>query len=277
MNGNNPERDRLAVRLEQIAASAGAIVLEARACDINVRAKPDGTPCSDADLRSQDAIMAALNIDFPDTPVISEESDWLTLRETQGAFFLVDPLDGTSDYISGGKEFCINIALIENNRAVAGVILAPALGLSWLGGEHAHKREHGYGNDQNLRRIMVRTAPEGGLTALVSLRHADQLSEDFLKQLPIQQRDSVSSAIKFGLIAEGRADVYPRFAPTMAWDTAAGQIILEAAGGCVLDTKGNPLVYRAHASGLLNAGFSAWGDPQAARPAISQIAQRQTS
>lgn len=277
MRGQGLERDALAERLGRIAEMGGAIVMAAQAQDIHVRAKADGSPCSDADLRSQDAILNALLLDFPDIPVVSEEADWGTLSECPGAFFLVDPLDGTSDYIAGGREFCINIALVEGGKPVAGAIHAPAFNESWIGGTSARKRVRLGNTIISEQTIRARPAPETGLTALVSRRHADVISETFLASLTVRERETCSSAIKFGLIAEGHADIYPRFAPTMAWDTAAGQAILEAAGGCVLDASGRPLSYRREGVGLFNPGFSAWGDPIAARRAMPMSDQRPTS
>lgn len=254
----------MAARLCVIAETAGRLVLAAREAGCAVREKADGSPVSEADLRAEDAIAAALARDFPGIPIVSEECAPPERADPDAAFFLVDPLDGTAEFIAGGPEFCVNIALIAGGRPIAGALHAPALGMSWFGGESARKARLSAGGGRRVAAIHARPAPTRGLVALVSRRHGDTATEALLARMPIARRKVVSAAIKFAVLAEGKADVYPRLGLTMAWDTAAGQAILEAAGGCVLDARGEPLRYRCETGGFANGGFCGWGDPAAA-------------
>jgi 3'(2'), 5'-bisphosphate nucleotidase len=188
-------------------------------------------------------------------------------------FFLVDPLDGTREFIARNGEFTVNVALIDAGVPIAGAVYAPAIGKLWFGGTSAFLCEVPVGEalpePSAWRPISARAAP-AKLAALASRSHADPATEAFLSQLPIGERKSAGSSLKFCVIAEGAADVYPRFAPTMEWDTAAGDAVLRAAGGIVLAMDGAPLAYGKYAAALRNGGFVAWGDPAlAARTAIS--------
>ena len=183
-------------------------------------------------------------------------------------FFLVDPLDGTREFLARNGEFTINVALIEGCAPVAGAVYAPASGRLWFAGEAAFFCEALVGDDlpdETLwRRLRTRSAPPRWV-ALASRSHGDPETEAFLAQLPIGECRTAGSSLKFCVIAEGGADVYPRFAPTMEWDTAAGDAVLRAAGGVVLDASGEPLAYGKVGAGLRNGGFVAWGDANAAR------------
>src|ERR1700727_2470907 len=183
-------------------------------------------------------------------------------------FVLVDPLDGTREFLAGNGEFTINVALVERGVPVAGAVYAPAIGRLWVGGETAFTCEALPGAELpgqgSRRRIRTRSAPTS-LVAFASRSHLDSESDSFLKRLPIGETRFAGSSLKFCLIAEGLGDVYPRFAPTMEWDTAAGDAVLRAAGGAVLDPSGRPLVYGKTESSLRNGAFIAWGDPTAAK------------
>ena len=180
----------------------------------------------------------------------------------------MDPLDGTREFLAGNGEFTINVALIESGAPIAGAVYAPAIGRLWVGGDTAFACEARLGaelpDEGSRRRIQTRRAP-ASLVALVSRSHLDPKSDSFLKGLPIGETRFAGSSLKFCLIAEGLGDVYPRFAPTMEWDTAAGDAVLRAAGGAVLDPSGRPLLYGKAESGLRNGPFIAWGDATAAK------------
>ena len=183
-------------------------------------------------------------------------------------FILVDPLDGTREFLAGNGEFTINVALIERGASVAGAVYAPAIGRLWVGGETAFTCEALPGvelpGQESRRGIRTRSAPTS-LVAFASRSHLDSESSSFLKSLPIGETRFAGSSLKFCLIAEGLGDVYPRFAPTMEWDTAAGDAVLRAAGGGVFDPSGLPLSYGKVDNGLRNGSFIAWGDATAAK------------
>jgi len=217
--------------------------------------KADGSPLTEADLAAHGAILAGLAAACPEFPVISEEDAGCAEAPPGGAFILVDPLDGTREFLSGNGEFTVNIALIEAGAPVAGVVLAPALGRLWWGavGEGAGLRA----TDGTARPIAARRAPAEGLVAVASRSHRDAETEAFLAGQHVAGLRSVGSSLKFCLVAEGEADLYPRFGPTMEWDTAAGQAVLAAAGGRVVTPAGAP--FRYGKPGLRNGPFVAWG------------------
>jgi 3'(2'), 5'-bisphosphate nucleotidase len=229
--------------------------------------KSDGSPVTLADVRAETIICDNLARTVSPPPVVAEEAaakgDPCAVAER---FLLVDPLDGTREFIARNGEFTINIALIERGRPVAGAVYAPALERVWFGGERAFVCDVPVGGrlpaSSEWRRIRIRPAPPA-LIALASRSHCDPQTEAFLETLPIGERRSRGSSLKFCMIGEGLADVYPRFGPTMEWDTAAGDAVLRAAGGVVLDQSGAPLGYGKVEVGLRNGPFLAWGDPSA--------------
>ena len=255
--------DPIARALAEIALEAGPAVMEEyeRACE--ARAKADGSPVTAADERAEAIIVARLKEMAPDVAIVAEEA------AAAGAdlvaphlFFLVDPLDGTREFISRNGEFTINIGLIENGIPVAGAVYAPALGRLWFGGDSAFATDIPTGGalPDAFQPLRVRRAP-AALTALASRSHGDAATEAFLARLGVEERVSAGSSLKFCRIAEGLADVYPRFGPTMEWDTAAGDAVLRAAGGGVAGLDGQTLKYGKLDKGLRNAGFVGWGDP----------------
>lgn len=265
---SDAERDEIADILAEISISAGAIIIDIVERGYNTRVKPDGSPCTEADLAAQEHILAELADRLPAVPVLAEEMlaedmDDLRARAPGAAlsrFLLVDPLDGTRDFMGGSPEYSVNIALIDAGRPVAGVICAPGIGRLWVGGARA--RTGGLDEPASARRrITTRPIPPQGPVGLSSRRHGDVGSEAFLTLMKVTQRHQTASSIKFGLIAEGSADVYPRFGTTMEWDTAAGQAIVEAAGGVVVTLDGKPLTYGHRECGFRNEAFIAWGDP----------------
>lgn len=259
-----------AARLAEIAVSAGAAIMRIYAEPVEARAKADGSPLTAADLAAEEVIAAGLATLLPGVPVISEEA--AITAEGLGArgetFVLVDPLDGTKEFLSRTDEFTVNIALIAGGEPRAGVVYAPALSRLWLGavGAGAEVREVAPAADGAVvraaasRPARVRVRPSSGLVAVASRSHLDPETQAFLDALPIAERRSIGSSLKFCLVAEGQADVYPRFGPTMEWDTAAGHAVLAAAGGRVTLPDGTtPLSYGKAAAGYRNGAFVCWG------------------
>ncbi len=261
-------RDDIAACLAEVAIAAGPAVMEVYASGGNVSTKSDGSPVTLADERAEAIICDRLARLLPTTPVVAEERVAAGDRvRIAGRFLLVDPLDGTKEFISGNGEFTINVALVESGRPVAGAVYAPALARLWFGGERAFVCDVPVGaampEPAIWRPIHARSAP-ARLVAMASRSHADAATEAFLGRLRLAERRSIGSSLKFCVLAEGLADVYPRFGPTMEWDTAAGDAVLRAAGGIVLDASGAPLPYGKTDADLRNGSFVAWGDPAAA-------------
>ncbi len=250
-------RSRLADRFAAIAQDAGARIMAFYGA-AQVQAKDDGSPLTQADLAAHDAILAGLASACPDLPVVSEEDAARAEAAPEGPFILVDPLDGTREFVSGNGEFTVNIALIDGGVPVAGVVYAPALGRLWTGALGAGAAASGP-DGAPLRAIVARAPEAAGLVAVASRSHRDAATEAFLAEQPIAGLRSVGSSLKFCLVAEGEADVYPRFGPTMEWDTAAGQAVLEAAGGRVVCPDGAPFRYGKAGAAWRNGGFIAWG------------------
>jgi 3'(2'), 5'-bisphosphate nucleotidase len=262
-------RDEIALFLAKAALAAGPAVMEEydRGCD--VASKADGSPVTSADRRAEAIICEYLKRMAPLPPLCAEEATAAGAQPQVGErFLLVDPLDGTREFLAGNGEFTINVALVQAAAPIAGAVYAPAIGRLWVGGETAFTCEAPPGAEApaegSRRRIQTRRAP-ASLVAFASRSHLDPQSDAFLKRLPIGETRFAGSSLKFCLIAEGLGDVYPRFAPTMEWDTAAGDAVLRAAGGAVLDPAGQPLLYAKAEGGLRNGSFIAWGDPAAAR------------
>ncbi len=261
-------RDEIALFLAEAALAAGPAVMEVYERADEALAKSDGSPVTLADLRAEAIVCGACAGATPRLTIVAEEStasgEPITIAER---FLLVDPLDGTREFVARNGEFTINVALIERGRPIAGAVYAPALARLWFGGDQAFVCEAPVGaglpGPSARRSIRARPAPNS-LTALASRSHGDPETEAFLAALPVGERRSRGSSLKFCTIGEGEADVYPRFGPTMEWDTAAGDAVLRAAGGIVVDSSGAPLRYGKIEAGLRNGPFVAWGDPAAA-------------
>ncbi|MDP2373889.1 3'(2'),5'-bisphosphate nucleotidase CysQ [Reyranella sp.] len=228
------------------ACDAAREIMRIYAGDLGERTKADKSPVTDADHAAEVVIVAGLRALTPGLPVVAEEemAAGHVPRIDGGPFWLVDPLDGTKEFIKRNGEFTVNIALIENGRPTLGIVLAPATETLWRGasGLGADKREGGGA----FTAITTRTPPPQGLTACASRSHAIYSDLDIWfrnNNLTVADRVQAGSSLKFCLIAEGKADIYPRFGPTNEWDTAAGQGVLEAAGGEVVTTDGRPLLY----------------------------------
>lgn len=251
--------------LTDAAAKAGAAIMAHFRDGAEVELKGDRSPVTQADRDSEAIILAALAKLAPEIKVVSEESCG-TIGALPQRFFLVDPLDGTKEFIGKRSDFTVNVALIEDGRPSFGLVYAPAralLAVTTAKGEavSAELAPDASGADlEQLRLSPLRArAPKPGLTALVSFSHLDSETEAFLAKLNIVERSSFGSSVKFVSLAKGEADVYPRFGPTMEWDTAAGQAVLEAAGGRVVTASGEPLRYGKTERGLRNPSFIAWG------------------
>ena len=258
---------RAASVLTDAAARAGAAIMAHYGKDEEVELKGDASPVTAADRDAEAVILEALKAVAPDIPIVSEETAGDRQAALDQRFFLVDPLDGTKEFIKKRTDFTVNIALIEQGRPRFGLVYAPArtlLAVTIADGEavEAKLAPNKAGAELALSpqtRLSARVANPAGLTALVSLSHLDPETEAFLSDLNIAARSGAGSSVKFLDIARGNADIYPRFGPTMEWDTAAGQAVLEAAGGTVVDTDGKPLRYGKSEAGLRNPSFIAWG------------------
>lgn len=264
------DRDALARLFGDLVVSAGALAMEVLARpNVESRLKDDKSPVTEADERVEEYLLAALARDLPGVPIIAEEAAARGETVTHGeAFLLIDPIDGTREFLKRSPEFTVNLALIVDGAPVAGAISAPAGSKVWFGGVESFMADAAPGGalpaPQAWRRLQTRKPPVAGMTALVSKSHLDAETQAFVARLPIVERLSVGSSLKFCAVAEGRADVYPRFGPTMEWDTAAGDAILRAAGGVVLDPSGAPLRYNKSREKYLNGPFIAWGDSASA-------------
>ncbi|TGE01820.1 3'(2'),5'-bisphosphate nucleotidase CysQ family protein [Methylobacterium nonmethylotrophicum] len=256
---NPAERDAIALRLAEIATAAGVILRRFELGGCRHHLKADGSPTSQADLAAEEQIVAALARDWPGIPVIAEE----TAAEAAPAalFFLVDPLDGTKDFLKGTGEYTVNIALVAGARPVAAALAAPVLARVWAAGADAREAPIVEGRPGPFGAVRARPAPADGMTALVSRSHGEAADEACLAGLPVARRRGASSALKFGLLACGEGDVYVRCGPTMEWDTAAGDHILTQAGGCLIGPDGAPLAYGRHPDQYRNGPFAALGDP----------------
>ncbi|WP_046867326.1 3'(2'),5'-bisphosphate nucleotidase CysQ family protein [Microvirga massiliensis] len=261
----DPQPDPIALKLSAIAIEAGLLLQRMEHSIKDHRIKEDGTPTTGADLAAEKLIIARLGDTFPGVPIVAEETANAVAPEEY--FFLVDPLDGTGDYIRGTGEYSVNIALVKEGRPIAGVIAAPALKRIWIAGDHASEGEisDSAADEIAWRPLQSRIAVEGELVALVSRRHGDATTDALLDALSIRTRRTASSAVKFGLIAAGEADVYIRCGPTMEWDTAAGDHILTRAGGRVIGPGGTPMTYGHQSRGYRNGPFAAVGDTRLAQ------------
>ncbi len=264
------------MRFGAIAVAAGLPIMDIYERGAAADYKPDGSPVTEADTQAEALILARLAATCPDLPVVAEESMAAGLCGPVNCkrFILVDPLDGTKEFIHRRDEFTVNIALIEEGQPVAGAIYAPALGKLWIGGARGARScmvDPGAAlpRDDDWLPIHTRRWPGAEAIGVASRSHADAETDAFLARMTIGDRRSRGSSLKFCLLAKGEADLYPRFGPTMEWDIAAGHAILVAAGGCVTDENGQPLRYGKTEQGFRNGPFIAWGDPDAAHQFMS--------
>jgi 3'(2'), 5'-bisphosphate nucleotidase len=244
---NEAARAALLPGVVALARAAGEIVLRHYRGGFTVRRKSDSSPVTAADEDSEAHIVAGLRRLTPDVTIISEEAASRGENEAAAGlearlFWLVDPLDGTREFVARNDEFSINIALVEDRAPVLGVLHAPVAGKTYASSGPGSAMLHGA--DAAPRRLHVRAAPANGLVVLASRSHGDKPAlAAYLEQFKVAERRLIGSAVKFGLIAEGAADLYARLGPTMEWDTAAGHAVLAAAGGSVTLLSGAPLLY----------------------------------
>jgi 3'(2'), 5'-bisphosphate nucleotidase len=264
---DNRQCRRLAEALLPVALAAGRVQMAHHKSGVTAQAKADQSPVTIADHQSEEIILEALARVAPDIPVIAEEAVTAgRIPKIDGTFFLVDPLDGTKGFIRGRAEFTINIGLIFEGRPAFGLLYAPALSDFYvtLGSDEAVTATldpHAEVADIEAcrpRRLRTSVPDPHALRALTSQTHLNSATQRFLDGYNVVDRRAVSSSLKFGLIAKGEADVYPRVGPTSEWDTAAGHALLAAAGGTVTALDGSPLTYGNRARQFVNPDFVAW-------------------
>jgi 3'(2'), 5'-bisphosphate nucleotidase len=255
--------------LTDLVIRAGAAILGVNRLVMKIDGKVDGSPVTEADLAADRIIGEGLTRLVPQVPALSEERIHLaTPPYNNGSFFLIDPLDGTKEFVAGRDEFTVNLALVTNGTPLLGIIGAPALGLIWRGlvGRGAERLTISEGAIRVAEPIHTRPFPPPGepWIAAVSRSHGDDKTEAFIDARPGAIRAKLGSALKFGRVAEGGADIYPRLAPTSEWDIAAGHAVVTAAGGKVTDAHGADLKFGEGRQRFIVPEFIAWGDPAAA-------------
>lgn len=241
-----------------IAQRAGEEILAVYSAAFDVRTKHDATPVTDADERSERLILEALARLAPAIPVVAEESvaRGQVPEIKEPLFFLVDPLDGTKEFVSRNGEFTVNIALIDRGQPVVGVVHVPALGENyWCDGEATAWRQRGTGDPEPIRC----RSPNDGLVVVASRSHRDAKTDQYLERFNVKEQISAGSSIKFCRVAEGAADLYPRLGRTMEWDVAAGHAVVNAAGGSVTTLDDQPFSYGK--PGFANPYFVVRGAP----------------
>ena len=251
--------------LAAIAKAAGKTIMDIYARDFTAIAKADASPVTEADVAAEQVILQGLALHFPAVAVVAEEQAAAgNVPQIAAGFFLVDPLDGTREFISRNGEFTVNIGHILNGVPVAGVVYAPALGEIFVGraGEGAFKAKvnaDGELNAQSFSPITCRALPTEGATILASRSHCDAETEAFIAKIKTAALISAGSSLKFCRLAEGKADLYPRFGRTMEWDTAAGHAVLVAAGGSMTRADGSAFTYGKSEDRFANPSFIASG------------------
>jgi 3'(2'), 5'-bisphosphate nucleotidase len=251
--------------LTEIAIAAAAAIRNAQS-NSGVRIKADGSPVTAADDAAEALIRDRLAQLVPVLPIISEEQAARELPVvTAKSYFLVDPLDGTREFIAGREEYSVNIAIGADGKPILGIIAAPALDQIWRGiaGRGAERLDFSSGKASAPQQIHTRARPENELVVLVSRSHLDARTEAYIAGLPRARRVACGSSLKFCRVAEGAADHYPRLGPTRDWDVAAGHAVLAAAGGKTIDPDGTALCYGS--TGLRIPAFLAWGDARKGR------------
>jgi 3'(2'), 5'-bisphosphate nucleotidase len=267
--GPSIDRDAAAALMEpltDLVIRAGAAILDVNRGAMRIDGKLDGSPVTDADLAADRIIAEGLAGLAAQIPALSEERVALAKPPYLGSFFLIDPLDGTKEFVAGRDEFTVNLALVTNGTPLLGIIGVPALGLVWRGlvgrgAERLATTQGAVAEPIHTRRLPPRGEP---WSVAVSRSHGDARTEAFIEKRPGAIRQRLGSALKFGRVAEGGADIYPRLAPTSEWDIAAGHALVTAAGGKVTDGQGADLRFGEGREGFIVPDFIAWGDPAAA-------------
>ena len=255
------ELEELTSEILKISCQAGDRILEIYETDFSVENKSDNSPLTAADMAAHNTICEQLTKLTPSIPILSEESSHINFSDRQkwNQYWLVDPLDGTREFIKRNGEFTVNIALIENHCSIMGVIHIPVTGISYTAA--INNGAYKYEANGNKTRIFIRQTIDDAITIAGSRSHGNEQLQAFINSLPNPEVLSVGSSIKFCLVAEGTADIYPRFGLTSEWDTAAAQAIVEEAGGMVIDTDYKRLEYNTKES-LLNPPFLVIADKE---------------
>ena len=244
--------------LKEAAIEAGEAVLEVYNSDFDVSYKEDDSPLTEADRRSHVIIEKKISELTPNIPLLSEEGSSVAwpIRKEWDLFYLVDPLDGTKEFVKRNGDFTVNIALIRGDRPVLGVVHVPVKGVTYWAseGRGAYRCEAGGAPEKIAAKNSIN---DDGIVAVASRSHGAEATEAFLDNFKVKERVSRGSSLKFCLVAEGTAHLYPRFGPTWEWDTAAGHCVVNEAGGTVTDLEGEILLYNKES--LLNKGFIAAG------------------
>ena len=255
------DTDDLALELARLASAAGQVVMEVYGTDFEVRTKDDASPVSEADERAEALLVPGVQKLLPGVTIVAEEAvSRGELPDVAGEFVLIDPVDGTREFVSRNGDFTVNVALVRDGVPVVGVVYAPAKERLFVGARSAFTGSLVAGGDlPDLAPIATRPYPGTGLVAVASRSHLDERTQAFLDRLQPVDTRSAGSSLKFCVVAAGEADVYPRFGPTMEWDTAAGDAVLRAAGGTVVGEDGAVFRYGKVESGLRNGAFVCWG------------------
>lgn len=258
MSLSEVELDALALEISALARRASEAILEIYATDFAVESKADRSPVTAADTAAEAIITQGLRVITPDVPVVAEEAAAAGRIPdvSAGVFWLVDPLDGTREFLSRNGEFTVNIGLVEGGKPILGAIHVPTLNESFVGSAHSGATRSQVNAAPQL--IQVRDVPAEGLTTIASRRHGDPAElKQFLEGRKVAGHKTAGSSLKFCAVATGDADVYPRYGRTMEWDTAAGHAVLTAAGGRIVTAEGMPLAYGK--PNFENPPFIAWG------------------
>src|SRR4051812_24059267 len=254
--------------LTALVVKAGEAILAVNRAAMRVDGKQDGSPVTEADLAADRIIADGLAQLAGDIPTLSEERTQLASPPFRDSFFLIDPLDGTKEFVAGRDEFTVNLALVTHGTPLLGIVGAPALGLIWRGivGRGAERLTLHDGTAPRVEPIRTRLCPPHGKpwTVAVSRSHGDARTEAFIAARSGAVRAELGSAVKFGRVAEGCVDIYPRLSPTSEWDVAAGHAVVTAAGGKMTDSHGRALHFGMGREDFLVPEFIAWGDPIAA-------------
>jgi 3'(2'), 5'-bisphosphate nucleotidase len=265
------DRDSAAALIEpltELVVRAGAAILAVNRSTMATRGKADGSPVTEADMAADHVIAEGLARLIPQVQTLSEERTHLAQLPCTSSFFLIDPLDGTKEFLAGRNEFTVNLTLVTDGVPLLGIVGAPALGLIWRGlvGRGAERLTVSGGAPSSPVPIRTRKMPAAGhpWIVAVSRSHGDERTEAFIERRPGAVRQVLGSAIKFCRVAEGGADIYPRLSPTCEWDVAAGHAVVTAAGGRITNSAGAALRFGAGRADFIVPEFIAWGDPAAA-------------